>query len=314
MTVAVERALAALVRRVLLVPSSSPGPRPPADLLGVRFWSAPDEAGAVLEDLLGPSTGRATAFGVRAAWPVWETGAGLVAPGLPAPVPRSGCDAAGGAYRRAGDAVLRESAARERPVVHLGGGAPARVEAAFELLWFADRERRRVADGWLEIDDLFAHTRLPATPGRVAGALREPGAPSPPAPLPVALSVPASGRPKLTVGRGRALFADERWRDPAGATAARAGVGSVRRPGGEVLEAILEDDRVVRLQATTTLDGWRLERLDGDDPYDVLEVCADDDRVALRVAPVAAVDLGRAETRRRVAFDLHGLLVSLAEG
>lgn len=314
MTRAVDRALAAITRRVLLAASHSTPARPPAELLRGRFWVAPEEAGSVLEDLLGPPAGRASAFGVRAAWPVWETEAGVLAPGLPAPVPPAGCDAAGGAYRRAADVVLRESAGREWPVLVLGDPETAAPEPGFELLWFADQERRRVAAGWLELDDLFARTRLPATPGRVRDALREPGAPSRPEPPPGPLSPPATGPPGIEVGRARALLPGDGWRDPAAVTTARAGVASVRSPAADVLEAVLEDHRVVRLHVTTNPDGWRLRRLAGDDPYDSLEASADADRVVLRVTPAAAVDLGRVETRRRIAFDLHGLLVSLAGG
>ncbi len=312
MTAAVDRALAALAGRVLC--AAPPGtPRPPTTLLGERFWSAPAEAEALLDDLLGPPSHRATAFGVRAAWPVWKTGAGLVAPGLPEPVSPASRDAAGGAYRWTGGAVLREAAGREAPVMVLDDAQTAAAEPAFELLWFADQERRTVAAGWLQIDDLFACTHLPATPDVVADALRRPGVPRAPEPCPVALSPAAPGPATLEVGRGRTLHCRDSWRDPADVTAARTGVSSVRLAPGDALEAVCEDHRVVRFHVAAGRRGWRLERLTGDDPYDVLEAFEDDGRVVLRVTPVAAVDLARMETRRRIAFDLYGLLVSLAE-
>ena len=290
--------LARLVWRKRAPESGAP---PPSE----RGWIGGDEAAALLTELTGavPALGA----GLGGAVPWVEIDGLVVACGVPVAVGPREVEGLDGAYRRHGDAVLREAAGREETVLSLEATV-ADGEPGFDLLWFGHAERYLVRGARLEIEDLFARVVAPVDRGWLErelvrrrrvdrGVLSE--------------IEPADGGVQGSVEVRRAdELVGAGWDDPERLIGCRETVGRVRRDGMRLV-VTLEGGEEVAGEIVPQPEGWETV-FDEGLPWRRLWCRREGDRIVYGAEPVA--DPRDGGVRTRWAFDLASDLLRLGDG
>jgi hypothetical protein len=300
------RQAALLVQLMPLRRRGPTGPRDTATVLESRWFDGATECHRVLGQLFHGAAGRGAAFG--AAWPYLEAGGRVAAPGLPVVVGADEEEGPDGCYRLVGRTVWREAGGEPRQVMALGS-EPQELGRSFELLWFADRARYVVADGRLEVEDLFSTLRMVVPLDRLetwlARGMRVDGR------VLEGLDLTAADQPpSIEVRRPAELVAGGRMPSPGELLGGRAGVASASRVGDEVA-ITTEDGRRLVFNVAEDRDGWRAFRWEGEFPYRDLSLRRDDRSVSLTATLDEGLDPLAPGVRTQVAFDLRSDLIAL---
>ena len=241
-------------------------------------------------------------------WPLLAKDDWLVAPALPVAIgatPRVGTDAE---YSRREAGVWREAAGLEELIIATDGRRPVPGNA-FDLLWFGDNERYVVHGGLLEVEDLFAVVRVPATPALLDRILLR--ARRVEEDLVQGLRWADDAFPaEIEVRRPSALSSEERWRDARLVLETRTDVRSARQRGDEVAAETEHGDEVV-FALEEEREGWRLDLREGAYPFTALALRRRGETLCLRATLDSAVDPLAQGMRGRLAFDLRSDLVAL---
>ena len=237
-----------------------------------------------------------------------ESGGWWVAPSLPVPVgvePTQGVD---GEYHQSRHILWRESAGAVQPFLSTveTETPPGRP---FQLLWFGDAERFTIADGTLEVEDLFSVLRVSAERGLIErllirGRRLDPG---------ILEGIGFSESPReaeMEVRRPIAATTGRARPEPAAFLSIRTDVKSVEQHGTEIIAETVHGGRAV-FSAESTAGGWRLQLTEG--PYGFRRFLLDVQQhvVSLKATPAAAIDPMAPGMRGRLAFDLRADLVAL---
>ncbi len=240
------------------------------------------------------------AFGER--WPWFEVGSTVVAPGLPVRV-GLGREELGpdGVYTFDGETLYREAAGRRQVFLETDSSAsPTTPE--FTLLWFSDDARYLLRDTVLEIEDLFSKTRCSVDKERmekilirgqrvdgevIEGLLFDPG------PQPTTVEVAREW--------GEATAP---WQDPAAFLESRIDVEQATTVGDRT---VIRDIRgeTVEFRVTDHKSGWRLERTQGQFPFEALSLQKEGEHRVLEATLAPKHDIFSPGLRGRVVFDLN---------
>ncbi len=247
-----------------------------------------------------------TAFGVR--WPWFEVGSTVVAPGLPVRV-GLGREELGpdGVYTFDGGILCREAAGRQQAFLETGSSA-SQTPPEFTLLWFSDSARFLLRDTVLEIEDLFSKTRCSVDKERmeqilirgqrvdgevIEGLMFDHG------PQPTTVEVAREG------GEASVL-----WRDPSAILERRIDVEEATTVGDR---AVIKDllGETVEFRVTDHDSGWRLDRIEGQFPFEALSLHKEGEHLVLRATLAPKHDIFAPGLRGRVVFDLNADLGAL---
>ncbi len=267
-----------------------------------RGWSDLEGCAALFEEIVGSSRRAGSAFGRP--WPWFEVGTSLVAPGLPVRMsPSTEEEGPDGVYTRHEGGVDRESVGRRDQFLDCGERTPGeRTETDF-LLWFSSTVRFLLADGMLEIEDLFSRTRYAPSrqfierelvrtkrvdPGVLEGidCGREYEGPT------IEISRPT--------GRGPGTFAD-----PEAFLEGRLDVEAVERRENEIVLRDLRSERSVLEIVHSESRRWSLLKREGPFPLEGLEISWGDRGVDLSARLPPGVRIETPGVRERWVFDLH---------
>ncbi|MCK5375449.1 MAG: hypothetical protein KAJ97_00105 [Acidobacteria bacterium] len=260
----------------------------------------------VLTAIVGGNLVSGGAFG--GPWPLLARDGWLVAPALPVAVgttPVVGTDAE---YSQREPGVWREAAGLEELIIATDGRGPV-PGGAFDLLWFGDNERYVVHGGALEVEDLFAVVRVPATPALLDRMLLR--ARRVEEDLLHGLRWADDAFPaEIEVRRSSALSSEERWRDARLVLETRTDVRSAQQRSDEVAAETEHGDEVV-FALEEGREGWRLDLREGTYPFTALALRRRGEMLCLRATLDSAVDPLAQGMRGRLAFDLRSDLVAL---
>ncbi len=292
---------AAGVVRALVLRGEGQGDEDATAVLARGWIRGLGEAAAVLAAATGWPEAAGAAFGSR--WPYLVQGDTVVAPALPVAVSTAGAEVEGpdAVYHLADGAVRREAGGAEHALMELSSdpGPPATLPA---LLWFGPAERYLVRNAELEISDLFAELRLPATAARLDRLLLRGRRLAPEVLDGISLSSEEATPPRLTVRRHRSLLPGGAP-EPAELLGARVDVAAVRARSDH-LEAELEAGGRARFTLVSNDTGWCLRLSAGDYPLAALSVTEEGEYLRYEVVLGAGLDPLRPGLRARLAFDL----------
>jgi hypothetical protein len=278
----------------------------PSEVVASGSFHGVGECVAVLHEIAGGELFTGWAFGVS--WPCLSKQDLVVAPALPVvvgPTPVSGAD---GEYQRRIEGVWREAAGVETLLLE-ERETPAQPGRPFDLLWFENTARYLVRAGVLEIEDLFAVLRVPATSALLSRTLI--GRRKLPKTLLDGVGRPANAlASEIEVGRPRELSSGDRWRDALRALEVRADVLSVHRRGAEMIAETERGDTVVFSLAEGD-DGWQLERQAGAYAFTRLALTRRGESLWLSGVLDSMIDPMAPGMRERLAYDLRADLVAL---
>ncbi len=299
---------AAEVVRVLPLRMAVGGAEDPAGALARGWINGPAEAAALIGTVTGWAEDTGAAFGTR--WPLFVHDTVVVAPALPVALGLAGAESQGpdAVYRIDAGIVWREAAGFEDGLLEFSG-RPVGGTPDCDLVWFGPGERYLVRGGELEISDLFADLRLPATTSQLERLLVR-GLRLAPRILHGLAGASSGGSPRLTVRRHRALLPGG-CPAPADLVGARADVSEAHARGDRV-EVRLESGGRAVFGLEPAADGWRLELVAGDYPLLSLAVGDQGDDLVYQVTLGPTLDPLRPGLRGRLAFDLTSDLVMLA--
>jgi hypothetical protein len=302
---AAEKA-AALVRRLVLRWDAVTGPRELATVVEARWFAGVAESLKILAGLCRGTTGRGVSFG--APWPYLDVGGRLLAPALP--VVASGEEVAGpdGVYTREDDTVWREAVGERRPHMRLDGSL-APPGQPFELLWFGGADRCILREGVLEVEDLFACMRLPASRELierlvVRGLRAEAG-------VLEGLAFGGWDAPaEIEVRQRLDLLLSTGWRDPTLVLASREDIRSAERRGDEIRSRTVHDQDVI-FKLVEEPNGWRAFTWEGRFPLQALAMFEREESLCYSATLGPGLDPLAPGVRGAVVFDLRADLVAL---
>jgi hypothetical protein len=271
------------------------------------FWGA-DECARVLASAMTAARSSGTAFGTD--WPILASGAAFVAPAIPTAVTADGTPVAGvdGEYRWAGGNIHREAVGAEHVAVTTNEHEPT-ADEPFDLLWFGDTERFILRSGRLEIEDLFAACRVPASPALLENLLVRARRLDPEA-LDGLVLHGTMDAPEIEVRRPAALSSKERWRDACGFLANRIDIVDAQRDGSTITVQTAAG-ATEHFEIDEVADGWHLRRTSETYPLQSVTVVRDTTTLSLRVTVAPDIDPLAQGMRGRLAFDLRSDLVAL---
>ena len=279
---------------------------PRGEILASGWYSGVEECADVLREVAGGELLEGGAFG--GSWPFLLRGDLVVAPALPVVVGPAAVSGADGEYQRRADGVWREGAGVQAPFL-LEDPTRTAPGSSFDLLWFSDTERYLVRDGALEIEDLFAVLRVPATSPLLTRILIQPRR-LPEAMLETVRWAGPAQEAEIEVGRPCELGSGERWRDARLALEIRADVRSAHQRGSEVVVATERGNNAV-FELEESGEGWRLERRAGAYAFTRLFLTRRGDALWLRGVLDSVIDPLAPGMRTRLAYDLRSDLVAL---
>jgi len=267
-----------------------------------------EEAGAVLDHLLGTQARTGAAF--SAAWPYAAGEGWLAAPAVPVVATAKTQDAVDGSYRLSEAGVHRETAGVESLL--LSTAEPGRPGSPwpFDLLWFSPAARWLLRGGVVEVEDPFCRVTAALTQDRL-DALLVRGQRVDAAVLEGLDPEPRERAATLEIRRHVELAGD-RWRHPARVLGRRQGVRRVDREG-EGLRLRLEGGDEVAASLSESEAGWSAELASGL-PWTRAELVAEGSAVVYRVTVAPGLDPLDAGVRTRLAFDLLSDLLGLEKG
>jgi hypothetical protein len=283
-------------------------PREIEDVLESGWFSGAEECARVLASVMSAERSCGAAFGT--AWTILECGSAVVAPATPVAVTVDGAPVAGvdGEYRWAKDGIHREAVGADHLVV-TRQESESTADEPFDLLWFGDTERFILRSGTLEIEDLFAACRMPASAPLLEKLLirrrrRDPAV------LEGLVLNQTMAAPEIEVRRPAALYTEERWRDACRFLANRIDVVGAQRSGSTItVHTAVGGTELFEIEEST--DGWHLRRTSERYPLQSVAVVCDATTLSLRATLAAEIDPMAPGMRGRLAFDLRSDLVAL---
>jgi hypothetical protein len=297
-----------LIRNLPLRWREGDSDRETEEILESGWFFGAQECARVLSAMMKTEQSCGRAFATE--WPILASESTIVAPAIPVAVPAEGAPVAGadGEYRWAEDGIHREAVGVEHRVVAMNetepsGGGP------FDLLWFGDTERFILGSGTLEIEDLFAACRVPASTTLLENLLIR-SRRLDPALVDGLLLDGATGAPEIEVRRPAVLSTDERWRDACGFLANRVDIVDAQR-NGSAITVQTAAGATEHFEVNESADGWHLQRTSEKYPLRSVAVIRDATTLCLRATLAPEINPLAPGMRERLAFDLRSDLVAL---
>jgi hypothetical protein len=278
------------------------------DVLEGGWFLGADECARVLASAMTAMRSSGTAFGT--AWPILSSGAEFAAPAIPVTVAANGAPVSGvdGEYRWAHEGIHREAVGAEHLAVATKENELT-ADEQFDLLWFGDTERFILRSGTLEIEDLFAVCRVPASPALLENLLIR-GRRLDPAVLDGLVLHGTMDAPEIEVRRPAALSTAERWRDARRFLANRIDIVDAQRDGSTVTVQTAVG-ATEHFEVDESADGWHLRRTSETYPLRSVTVVRDTTTLSLRATLSPEIDPLAQGMRGRLTFDLRSDLVAL---